>query len=253
MASKGAKFHWLMRYLEAAWGTFIRRQFPVPNYVRPKPIPQTLFYRDRGKHSRQSDRRELFKATNTILGRDIISDDGYLMSFPKYVHSALSAGPGLDAMNRRSIQVITKSLNMRAQRGTTTLNMFSWRGFTDQKPLRDPAMEEVWYIFEPGMMTFVLNLFPRLFARKSFKAREYMVKVWERYFDERSYEQGSELIKARVKINDDFQIPLRETARIEIGGSLAILTNTLPGTFWVTYSVGSTGRLQRQRQRVSSM
>lgn len=103
------------------------------------------------------------------------------------------------------------------------------------------------------MMTFVLNLFPRLFARKSFKAREYMVKVWERYFDERSYEQGSELIKARVKINDDFQIPLRETARIEIGGSLAILTNTLPGTFWVTYSVGSTGRLQRQRQRVSSM
>ncbi|KAI0806444.1 cytochrome P450 [Xylaria sp. FL0064] len=190
------------------------------------------------------------KATNAIIGRDLTSDNGYLMSFPKYVHSALSAGPGLDAMNRRSIQVITKSLNTRALQGTTTIDMFLWvrhelllastEGvYGPKNPFRDPAMEEAWYIFEPGMMTFVLNLFPRLFARKSFKAREYMVKVWEQYFDDRSYEQGSELIKARVKINEDFQIPLRETARIEIGGSQAILTNTLPDTFWVAYHIFS--------------
>lgn len=88
-------------------------------------------------------------------------------------------------------------------------------------------------------MIFVLNLFPRLFARESFKAREYMVKVWERYFEERSYEQGSDLIKARVKINNDFQILMKETARIEIGGSQAILTNTLPGTFWVVFHIFS--------------
>lgn len=59
------------------------------------------------------------------------------------------------------------------------------------------------------MMTFLLKLFPRVFARKSFKAREYMVKVWEQYFDEGAYEQGSELIKARVKINNEFHIPLK--------------------------------------------
>jgi hypothetical protein len=66
-----------------------------------------------------------------------------------------------------------------------------------------------------------------------------MVEVWERYFDARAYEQGSDLIKARVKINEDFQIPLKETARIEIGGSQAILSGTLPGTFWVAFHIFS--------------
>lgn len=89
------------------------------------------------------------------------------------------------------------------------------------------------------MMMFILKLFPRIFARESFKAREYMVKVWERYFAEGSHQQGSELVKARVKINDDFRIPLGETARIEVLGSQAILTNTLPGAFWVVYHIFS--------------
>lgn len=95
------------------------------------------------------------KATNKIMERNITSDDGYLMSFPKYVHSALSAGPGLDSMNRRSIQVIAKSLNKRAQEGPTTVNIFQWvrhelllassEGvYGPKNPLRDPIMEEAW-------------------------------------------------------------------------------------------------------------
>ncbi|KAI0436280.1 cytochrome P450 [Xylaria telfairii] len=140
---------------------------------------------------------------------------------------ALGVGLGLDAiMNRRSIQVIANSLNKRAQEGPTTVNIFQWvryevllaltEGVYGPKNLfRDLVMEEAWYTFEPAMMIFLLNLFPRLFVRKSFKAREYMVKAWERYFDEGFYEQGSELIKACVRINKDFNILLKETAKIE--------------------------------------
>ncbi|XXH00830.1 hypothetical protein Hte_007181 [Hypoxylon texense] len=190
------------------------------------------------------------KATNGIIGRDVNKDGSYLMSFPKYVHSSLSAGPGLDAMNRRSIQVITKSLDRLAKEGTTTVKLFAWirhelllastEGvYGPKNPFRDPAMEQAWYTFEPSMMMFVLNLFPRVFAKKGYKAREYMVKVWERYFDEGSYEQGSELIKTRVRINNDFGIPLKETARIELGGSQAILSNTIPATFWMIYHMFS--------------
>ncbi|KAI0023091.1 cytochrome P450 [Xylariomycetidae sp. FL0641] len=190
------------------------------------------------------------KATGAIIGRDVTSDSGYLMSFPKYVHSALSAGPALDAMNRRAIQVLSESLNAQAQHESPTINLFQWvrhellLASTDavygpKNPFRDSEMEKAWYTFEPSMMMFALNLYPRWFARKGFKAREYMVRVWERYFDERSHEQGSEFIKARVKINDDFQIPLKETARIETGGSQAILTNTPPGAFWLTYHIFS--------------
>ncbi|KAJ0115128.1 hypothetical protein J7T55_001537 [Diaporthe amygdali] len=190
------------------------------------------------------------KTTINIIGRDLTKDGGYLMSFPKYVHSALSAGPGLDAMNRRAIQVISKSLDEWSQKKTTKIQLWQWLrhelllASTDsvygpKNPFRNPAMEKAWYTFEPKMMMFILKLFPRVFAKESFKAREYMVKVWEEYFDSGSYQQGSELVKARVKINDDFQIPLKETARIEVAGSQAILTNTLPGTFWIAYHIFS--------------
>ncbi|KAI0400159.1 cytochrome P450 [Xylaria palmicola] len=256
MAAKGTKFHRLMR-----------DKYNLPIYTLR--LPGSRFYVVNSPSlltSIQNQVRTLSftaieaiiaanligvnKATNAIIGADLTSDHGYLMSFPKYVHASLSAGPGLDAMNRRSIQVLSKSLNILAEKGGATIDMFTWirhelllatteAVYGPKNPFRDPAMEEAWYVFEPGMMTFVLNLFPRLFARKSFKAREYMVKVWERYFDEESFEQGSELIKARVKINDDFQISRKETARIELGGSQAILTNTLPGTFWLAYHIFS--------------
>ncbi|KAF3003989.1 hypothetical protein E8E14_007603 [Neopestalotiopsis sp. 37M] len=190
------------------------------------------------------------KETNAIMGRDLTNEHGYLMNFPKYVHSALSAGAGLDAMNRRAIEVISQSLDSWAARGSTNIKMFAWvrhellLASTDAvygpgNPFRDAAMENAWNTFEPKMMMFLLKLWPRFLARHSYKAREYMAQVWERYFDERSYEKGSELIKARLKINEDFGISLKETARMEVAGSQAILSNTLPATFWVIYHVFS--------------
>lgn len=77
------------------------------------------------------------------------------MSFPKYVHPALSAGPGLDSMNRRAIQVISKSLDERSQKGATKVQLWQWvrhelllastEGvYGPKNPFRDPAMEEAW-------------------------------------------------------------------------------------------------------------
>lgn len=86
---------------------------------------------------------------------------------------------------------------------------------------------------------FILKLWPRIFAKESFQAREYMGKVWERYFEEGAYKEGSKLIQCRVQINDAFQIPLNQTAKIEVGGSLAILANTFPSTFWMVYHIFS--------------
>lgn len=86
---------------------------------------------------------------------------------------------------------------------------------------------------------FVLKLWPQVFAKESFKARKYMGKIWERYFESGAHKEASELIQCRFKINEDFQIPLKETAKIEVGGSFAILSNTLPATFWMIYHIFS--------------
>lgn len=95
------------------------------------------------------------KAAHEIMDRDLISDEGYLMSFPKYIHSAVSAGPHLDAMNRKSIEVIADSLETWAKKGSVTVKMFEWIrhelliATTDgvygpKNPYRDPAMENAW-------------------------------------------------------------------------------------------------------------
>lgn len=95
------------------------------------------------------------KSTIDIIGRDVNKDGGYLMSFPKYVHGALSAGPALDAMNRRAIQVIAGSLDTWAQKKTTEIQLWQWvrhellmastEGvYGPKNPFRDPEMEKAW-------------------------------------------------------------------------------------------------------------
>jgi len=98
-------------------------------------------------------------ATQAIIGRDVNKDEGYLMSFPKYIHSAVSAGPHLDAMNRRSVEVLADSLDKHAKssaaNGGLNIKMFHWirhellmattEGvYGPKNPYRDPAVEESW-------------------------------------------------------------------------------------------------------------
>ncbi|XXG98980.1 hypothetical protein Hte_005313 [Hypoxylon texense] len=190
------------------------------------------------------------KSTYEIISRDNTLDEGYLMKFPKYIHHAVSAGPGLDDMNRRSVEVLAESLDTWARVGPTTVKMFQWTRhelliastegvYGPKNPYRDPAMEEAWYKYEPGIMMFILKLWPKILAKESFHAREYMGKVWKRYFEDDAYKEGSQLIQCRVGINDAFQIPRDQTAKIEVGGSLAVISNTLPSTFWMIYHIFS--------------
>ncbi|KAI1759917.1 cytochrome P450 [Hypoxylon sp. FL1150] len=153
------------------------------------------------------------KNTHEIISRDNTRDEGYLMTFPKYIHPAVSAGLGLDAMNRRLVEVLAESLDVWVKRGPTTVNMFQWirhelviattEGvYGPKNPFRNSAMEEAWYKIESGIMMFLLKLWPKIFANESFQAREYMGK-------------GSKLIQCRVQINNTFNIPLKQTAKME--------------------------------------
>ncbi|KAI0886561.1 cytochrome P450 [Annulohypoxylon maeteangense] len=190
------------------------------------------------------------EATDNIISSNLTDDDGYLMSFSRYIHPMLNAGSPLDSMNRRAVQVISESLEKWAKGGPTTVDMFHWirhelvsatteSVYGPQNPFRDPRMEKAWYKFEPNIFIFILNVFPWLLAREAFQAREYMITLWERYFDQGGHKEGSGLVQARVKINEDFHIPIKETARVELGGVLAILANTVPSAFWVIYHIFS--------------
>ncbi|GAB1317462.1 hypothetical protein MFIFM68171_07672 [Madurella fahalii] len=192
------------------------------------------------------------KPVQEIIARDVSRDEGYLMSFPKYIHPAVHAGPHLDAMNKKAVEVLAEALDQHAKnsKGSPKVKLFTWirhelmLATTDSvygphNPYRDPNMEEAWFKFEPKIIMFALKMFPPIFAKEAYQAREFMVKVWERYFAAEGYKQGSKLVQARTEINEDFEIPLMQTARIEVGGGTAVLSNTLPSTFWMIYHIYS--------------
>lgn len=97
------------------------------------------------------------KPVHEIISRDVSRDDSYLMSFPKYIHPAVHAGPHLDAMNRKAVEVLADSLDKHARNpnGSLRAKMFQWirhelmLATTDgvygpHNPFHDPKMEEAW-------------------------------------------------------------------------------------------------------------
>lgn len=78
-----------------------------------------------------------------------------------------------------------------------------------------------------------------MFARKSLQGRETIAKAFETYFRNRGHEEGSKLVQCRWQYSADWNIPVEDIARFEVGGALAVLTNTIPTSFWILFHIFS--------------
>lgn len=83
----------------------------------------------------------------------------------------------------------------------------------------------------------MLNLLPAVTAKNSLKAREFMVQSFEDYFKMGGHKQASELVRRRYDHNAQNHLAVNDIARTEIGGSFALLSNTIPATFWMLWQV----------------
>lgn len=72
-----------------------------------------------------------------------------------------------------------------------------------------------------------------LFASKAIQARVYLVSQFENYFKNNGHLQASGLVKQRYEWYIKHGYPIEDVYRFEAGNGLAILTNTVPTTFWV--------------------
>lgn len=88
-------------------------------------------------------------------------------------------------------------------------------------------------------MGLLMGFLPSILARDSFHAREFIAKRFVRYFQNKSHEEGSTLIRARYEHSVDHKIPLEDIAKFETAGAIAILTNTSPACFWLIYHLFS--------------
>jgi cytochrome P450 len=83
----------------------------------------------------------------------------------------------------------------------------------------------------------MLNLLPAITARKSLKAREFIVQSFEDYFKAGGQNQASELVRRRYDHNVQHHFAVDDNARTEIGGTFALLSNTIPATFWLLWHI----------------
>ncbi|KAH7081885.1 cytochrome P450 [Paraphoma chrysanthemicola] len=156
-------------------------------------------------------------AGKKILVKNVngIEDFSYAILFDKAIHPAVSPGPGLHDMNRKSVENVLRLVDILAQQAPRKLKLFQ--------------------TFESEIITFLLNLWPNILAREAVQARKDLVEAFHEYFVTDSHKQGSAFVQAHYQHKVGQGIAGRDIARFEIGGVNAVLGNTIPTAFWVLY------------------
>ena len=90
-----------------------------------------------------------------IMHENLTSEHGFSVSWPRFIVPAMSPGKDLDAINRRSIEVLAGEMKALNAKGTAGLGLSQWSRQTmvtatteavwgPQNPYRDPAVVEAW-------------------------------------------------------------------------------------------------------------
>ncbi|KAJ4296488.1 hypothetical protein N0V90_006533 [Kalmusia sp. IMI 367209] len=190
----------------------------------------------------------------TPAGREILNIEkegvgkhAYAIETDMAIHAAVTPGVHLDAMNRLSVQKICEYLNALASETPKDLRLYNWVSkqiswattdavYGPRNPFKDPEVLEAFGKFEPGIVTLLLGL-PFPLVKEAVQGREKVVRAFMSYFGNGDYKQGSELVRARFKHSTEYNVSIEDTARFEMGGAVAILTNTIPSAFWVLWHI----------------
>lgn len=98
----------------------------------------------------------LSKEGNEMLHRDLTSEHGFSLTWPKYIMSAMGPGKDLDSINRRSVEIFSEDMDrLRAKGVPIRTGLWEWareimvKSTTEavwgpQNPYRDAAVAEAW-------------------------------------------------------------------------------------------------------------
>lgn len=92
---------------------------------------------------------------------------------------------------------------------------------------------------EQNLEKFMTSILPQLTISKVYTAREALVQAFINYYDNGDLDDASALVKARFTEQHDAGATLADTARLEGGMTLGLLSNTVPASFWTLYEICS--------------
>ncbi|KAF4636504.1 hypothetical protein G7Y89_g1572 [Cudoniella acicularis] len=186
-----------------------------------------------------------------ILHQDLKSEDGFSVSWPKYITPVMGPGKDLDAINRKSIEIFAADMEELRSQGTSIVGLWQWSRRTmvtstteaiwgPQNPYRDVVVAEAWKTFESGFLTLSVFPLPWLFFPKLFRAREIAAAAMVDYMRKGGYETASGLVRKRYEHHrQNFGLSLEDVARGELGNTFAVLGNSTPCSLWVLYHIFS--------------
>lgn len=203
-----------------------------------------------------------------IMHEDLTSEHGFSVGWPRYIIPAMSPGSDLDAINRRSVEVLADEVKELQAKGVVRLGLSQWSRrmmvtatteavWGPQNPYRDPVVAEAWRYaqfclfgwfvsnssrrtFETGFLTFSMFPFSSILFPKLRKARETVAVAMMKYMHNDGHKTASGLVRMRFEHHhDQFGLSIEDVARGELGNTFAVLGNTTPCALWMLYHVFS--------------
>lgn len=183
------------------------------------------------------------------------------------MRESLKPGENLDNMNRTMAREVCSSLDaVKPEPGTAfrVIQLASWVSevvamattssvYGPMNPYKRQDIKDAFWEFEKGIMRMLLAPFPEYSAKESIASRNKVTRVLGEYFANGYYGQGSGLAKARFDYSVKNNVPLADIGRFEIGGTIAILVNTIPSCYWMLLLVHSVpGLLEDLRKEVDA-
>ncbi|KAL1627500.1 hypothetical protein SLS54_002425 [Diplodia seriata] len=143
-------------------------------------------------------------------------------------------GPGLDAMNERMITYLKASVDQLADDPPAAVDLFAWT----RHAITVAATESV--TMETNLDTLLLRPLPRYTAPRVWRARESLVAAFTAYYlADGLASDASEMALARFRSQRAAGATLADTARLEAGLALGLLSNTVPAAFWTLFELCS--------------
>lgn len=114
-----------------------------------------------------------------------------------------------------------------------------------RSPFEDKAVADAFWAFKKGLVSILIGVLPAITARKATAARAkvaeaflqyYQSDALLQYYQSDALEMASAYAKNRYHAHVKNKITLEDMARFEVGGSLAVLVNTVPASFGPSFS-----------------
>ncbi|KAI0598176.1 cytochrome P450 [Biscogniauxia sp. FL1348] len=189
-----------------------------------------------------------------IMHKDLTSEHGFSVSWPKYITPVMSPGKDLDELSRSAIEVFVQELGKLNKSGAVRTGLWRWTNLImdtstteavwgPKNPYRDPVVAQAWKVFESGFLT--LSVFPlaKYVYPRLIQARELVAAAMTEYMHQGGHETASGLVRKRYEHHRQFGLSHEDIARGELGNTFAVLGSTTPCALWVLYHIFSDSRV----------